>query len=77
MEAKNWVKGEEGRRRLGEKALAPVVGWKGTSLGLQRGGRRSRAGAGWAALMASCFPLPRERLVLMAPLAEMVQLESR
>ncbi|ELK08427.1 hypothetical protein PAL_GLEAN10010021 [Pteropus alecto] len=27
--------------------------------------------------MASCFPLPREALVLMAPLAEMVQLESR
>lgn len=35
MEAKNWVKGEEGRRRLGEKALAPVVGWKEQAWGFR------------------------------------------
>lgn len=51
---------------------------EGNKPGAPEGRREEQNGSlAGAALMASCFLLPREALVLMAPLAEMVRLESR
>lgn len=70
---------ETKKRCSGGKAEGSLGGWmEGHKPGAPEGGMGEQGGSrAGAALMVSCFPLPREPLVLTAPLAGMVLLESR
>lgn len=70
-ETKNRCRGRKAEGNFGSWMEGHKPGAPEAGMGEQDG---SQAGA---AFMVSCFPLPREPLVLMVPLAEMVPLESR
>ena len=75
-DTKNWYVGRKAEGSL--LSFQSFSRMEGNKPGAPDGRREEQNGSlAGAALMASCFLLSREALVLMAPLAEMVRLESR